>query len=352
MADENIFEKYLEKENEGWRHFYKNPKAWVYIVVGLVVIFLAGYFYKSVIVEGMSESDIKKSIQVVWAETKWIEQKGDNMQFKIVPAILFKVKNVGDRPLEFMDFEAVFEFSENGMVSEDGMLRAFKEPLNPGQTSELLTIVPFHGYQARSKETFSKDNPLWKKMQAKLFARSKGSPLARIGGLYPISQVIDWKLSGNAETSPVAKEKLDEKSLDLISSLQVVSQDSMWISKPINDKQVTIVPSITVVIKNVGKNPQKNVYFKGVFRYEDTGEVLSEGIVQGITEELKFGETADPVRIKAEFGYSASSEQSFIQANSRLKFLKVNVYAKKKDTENVLLGTYSIQPKMQSSQPY
>jgi hypothetical protein len=347
MTDENIFDKYLEKDKKGGAGFFKNSRSWVIIFTSFVAIVLAVLFYKLVIIDAMSSEEIKKSIEITWIDSNWVDKKGTIVDIKIVPVVYIKIKNTGKRPLHLLDINAVFEFEESGAVFDDGMVRVFQEPLQPGQTSDKIAIKASFGYAAKAKASFMQNKEKWKKMRVKLFARTKGSGLVRIGDIYSIKQDIEGYVDG--ATSPIEEKKdyQDEKTRELAYSLQVVKQDSLWVDKIVMAKEVVIVPSITVQVKNVGKKSLQNLYFKGDFRFENTGEGLSEGITPGLPKTLEPGATSDPIEIKADFGYSAPSNDAFIKSTPKWKLMKVHVFVKTKETEYALLGTYSIKSKIQ-----
>ncbi|MGE5343895.1 MAG: hypothetical protein ACM3SY_20685 [Candidatus Omnitrophota bacterium] len=347
MTDDNFFEKYLERDRKDKPTFFKSSKLWIFLVTLIIGIGIGVYFFKSIFMEGMSTEEIKKAVEIVYIDSKWSEKKGTPQEVKIIPSITIKVKNIGTRPLQYVDIEAVFEFEETGQVFDDGMVRLFQKPLQPGQTSDAITIKASFGYAASSRASFFNNKEKWKKMQAKLFVRSQGSGLARVGKIYPVKQEIEGYQESSPEPQTEKKEYSDEKTRELAFSLQIIHQDSLWIDKIVTAKEIIIVPSITIRVKNIGKKTLQNIYFRGVFRYENTGEILSEGITPGLSGGLNPGATSDPIEIKGDFGYSAKSNEDFIQSHSKWRQLKVNVFAKGKDTEYALLGTYPIKSRLQ-----
>lgn len=346
MSDNNLFAEHLKKKDEGLSGFLKNPKSWIILVSVVVGTILAAFFYISVILGGMSGEEVKNSIEIVWHDSKWVDKEVTPQEVKIIPTISLKIKNIGQRPLQYMDIEAVFEFEETGAVFSDGMVRILKEPLQPGEISEEILIKSLYGYAGSSRSAFMGNKKEWKKVQAKIYARSKGSGLVRIGKLYPIKQEIEGYKDPETEDSS-KKEYQNENTRELAHSIQVVDHDSMWVDKIVTAGEVIIVPSITVDVKNVGQKPLQYIYFKGVFKYEDTGEILSEGLTPGLKKPLAPGETAVEIQIKADFGYAASSKEAFIRNNQKWKRLKVNLYAKSKESDYALLAIYPIKQKIQ-----
>ena len=348
MTGNQLFEEYLEKEEAGKPGFFKKTRSWVILVSVVVGIILAVVFYKS-IAAGMTGTEVKKSTAIAWYDTTWVDKEVTPQEVKIVPAVRLKIKNVGQRPLQYMDIEAVFHVVESGEVHSDGMARIFsKKPLLPGETSEEILIKSLYGYSAKSRASFFQNKADWKKMQVRLFARASGSNLVPIGDVYPIKQVID----GYDETLPQAdempKDYPDEATRELAQAIRIVEQDSLWVDKLATAKEVIIVPSLTIEIENVGRSPLHELYFKGVFKYEDTGEVLSEGLTPALKDPLAPGETSQAIKIYADFGYAASSKEAFFKGpQTRWQFLKVNLYAKSKESAYALLGIFPIKAKIQ-----
>jgi hypothetical protein len=126
-----------------------------------------------------------------------------------------------------------------------------------------------------------------------------------------------------------------------------VEQDSIWVDKVATAKEVIIVPSISVTVKNMSDAAIDGLIFKGVFMYEETGEILSEGLSPAIRKPLAAGETSGVVSMRADFGYSATSKEAFFKNNQKWKQLKVRVFVKGKDTGYALLGTYPVKQKIE-----
>lgn len=336
MTDNNFIDKYVNKEKTS---FFSNSKSWLFLVVIIVAIVLAIVFYKTVIVGIMSPDELQKSIQIVWHETKWVEKESIPQEVKIVPCISFKIKNTGDAPLQYVDMEAVFDFEETGTNHSDGVVSILDEPLKPGDISDVITIQSMFGYAATSKAAFMKNKSEWKKMVAKIFARSRGSGLVRIGNIFPINQVIE----GYKEDEPEeAREYKSESTKELARSLQALTPEAQWIPKIVTDKEAIIVPYISFTLKNTGEKPFQYLIFKAVFRFVETGEVLSEGIVPALSEPLLPGVTGNEITVKADFGYSATSIDAFYYNLQGWKNLKVNLFARTKESEYALLGTFTV----------
>jgi hypothetical protein len=188
----------------------------------------------------------------------------------------------------------------------------------------------------------------WKKMRAKIFARAKGSGPAQIGDTYPVKQEIEG-YTPTAETKPEERtDPLAQKSFEKIGkSLQLTAVDSIWVDRIRSKEKSIIVPSITFKVKNVGDEAMEDVFFKGEFLFLDNNEKLGEGNVQALEKPLTPGETSKDVTIISELGYEAASKAAFIHNSKSWRKVKVRVFAKLKDYEYVLMGTYPIRQEIE-----
>jgi hypothetical protein len=348
MTGDQLFKEHLEKEQKGTSGLLKRPKTWAIPITVLAAIILGVVIYKS-ITSGMTGKEVIDSIAIAWHDTTWMDKEVTPQEVKIVPALRLKIKNVGQRPLKHMDIEVVFHLKETGDRFSDGMTRILsKEPLLPGETSEEILIKSLYGYTAKSRASFFQNKEAWKKMEARVFARASGSPLVSIGEKYPIKQVIEGYNQNLPSTDEMPSEYSDEPTRQVAQSIRIVEQDSLWVDKLVTAKNVIIVPSMTIEIRNVGQSPLHELYFKGIFKYEDTGEVLSEGLTPALKDPLSPGETSQPIKIYADFGYAASSKEAFFKGSQqRWRYLKVNLYAKSQESNWALLGIFPIKAKIQ-----
>ncbi len=346
MNDENIFEKYLDNQEKGFSGFFKKSKSWVLIIAVITAIVLVIAYYKIAIVGGMSAAEVKNSIRIVSTDSVWVDKAVTAQGVTIVPSIIIKVQNVGKRPLQYVDFQAVFIFDEAQSPFDDGMTNALRTPLNPGETSEPISIKSMYGYSASSKAAFLQNKDKWKKMKAKIFARSKGSGLIRIGEIYPIKQEILGLKQGEVTETPQVKEFANEATQKLAYALQLDNQSSLWVDKGMINNEIVVVPSITFQLKNLGTDDLPAITVKAVFKIESSGEPFTEGVIPEAIKKLAPGTTSLPVQLKGEYGYSVTSINSLINNSENWKSIKASLYAKTKETDYILLGTYSIQRKV------
>lgn len=174
------------------------------IIVGLAIgIVLASFLLSSC--KGVSPEELKASLEIVDVSSKWVAKTYQPWPPKLtlVPTISFRVKNVSARPLNYLNFNAIFKFRDDLENLGDNFLAAIrKEPIPPGGTSQLITLKSNFGVEGTSLAKF-KDNPQWKPVVCKLFVQSKGSIHVLLGE-YDISREIDFQ-----EPEPVGTENKD-----------------------------------------------------------------------------------------------------------------------------------------------
>ena len=185
MDDKNVLFQDISQKTP----FYKQTKFWasaITIAVGLILILV---FYKTVILDTMSEEDVARSIRIVWHDSIWLDKKGKPDEAIIVPSFTFKIKNTGSRPLQHVNFNCIFVFAEGGENLTDGYVTAIKEPLAPGETSAEIFVKGFYGYSASSKPAFIKNMANWKELKVKIYAKTKNSGQVLLG-IFPIAKKI------------------------------------------------------------------------------------------------------------------------------------------------------------------
>ncbi|HLP44342.1 MAG TPA: hypothetical protein VK469_00240 [Candidatus Kapabacteria bacterium] len=338
--NETIFKDYMG-EKKSFSYFIRQPKSWLLLFSIALAIVLAVVFYKSVILDTMTAKEVAASIEVVWHDTKWVEKESTANEVKVVPSVTFKIKNTGKRPLEYVNLEGVFEIEESGKILSDGAAQAFGDkPLQPGEVSDNILIKAFFGYSGRSKAGIM-ENKEWKQIRVKLFARTKGSSPVVIGETYPIKKEIEGL------TEKVVRNESFEK---FGKALRIVSQETIWVDRVKSAKKSIIVPSINFQVKNVGNEPIRDVIFKGEFIFQDNNEKLSEGIIEALKNPLAPGATGDVISLRSELGYEATSKEAFVKNPQNWRKVDVKIFAKQKDFEYVLLGTYPIRQEVEGVQ--
>ncbi|MFW6160246.1 MAG: hypothetical protein ACOC57_03800, partial [Acidobacteriota bacterium] len=110
----------------------------------------------------------------------------------LVPAVSFKVKNISDKPMRYINFNANFRFRDDFENLGDCFLAAIrKDPVLPGEKSDVILLKSNYGVEGKSKASF-KDNPHWKPVIVKLFVQSKGSQYVLLGE-WGIAKKIDFE---------------------------------------------------------------------------------------------------------------------------------------------------------------
>jgi len=170
-------------------------KRWMFLLGIVAVAALAVFIlYKVGAVQTMTAEELDEAIEIVDVETKWVEKYYQPWPPKLilVPAISFRVKNLTDKPLNYINFNANFRFKADYENLGDSFLAAIrKEPIPPEGLSKVITLKSNYGVEGKTKDSF-KDNPHWRIVIIKLFASSKGSQFARLGE-YEVSKKIDFE---------------------------------------------------------------------------------------------------------------------------------------------------------------
>jgi hypothetical protein len=154
-----------------------------------------------------SPEELKAAVEIMDVGSKWVAKSYQPWPPKLilVPTITFKVKNISARPLNYLNFNAIFKFRDDQENLGDNFLAAIrKDPIPPGESSQPITLKSNFGVEGKSLAQFQ-DNPQWKTVICKLFVQSKGSVHVLLGE-YEISREIDFK-----EPEPVGTEKKEEE---------------------------------------------------------------------------------------------------------------------------------------------
>ncbi len=159
-------------------------------------------------VKSMSPEELKASIEIVDVQTKWVAKTYQPWPPKltIVPSISFRLKNASAKPLNYINFNAIFKFRDDQENLGDNFLAAIrKTPVAPGEMSPVITLTSNFGVEGKSLASF-KDNFRWRTVVCKLFVQSKGSIHVPLGE-YEISRTIDFKEPEPVGTAPKQENK-------------------------------------------------------------------------------------------------------------------------------------------------
>jgi hypothetical protein len=155
-----------------------------------------------------SQEELKASIEVLDVKTVWTKKLYSPWPPKLilVPAISFRIKNISDKPLRYVNFNAIYNYEGMNQNLGDGFIPSAisRKPLNPGEVSDAFLVKSSYGVEGKNLNDI-KYNPEWKTAYAKLFAQSRGSKPVLLGE-WKISRDIDFK-----EPEPYPPTKKEEK---------------------------------------------------------------------------------------------------------------------------------------------
>jgi hypothetical protein len=142
----------------------------------------------------MSSEDLKNSVEVVDFTSAWVSKYYQPWppRLILVPQISFRIKNVGPKPLNYVNFNAVFNFKGDPENFGDAFMAAIRgKAVPPGELSPVITLRSNLGVDGKNLAGI-RDNPQWKQAEVRLFAISKGSSPVRLG-IFDVSRDIDFK---------------------------------------------------------------------------------------------------------------------------------------------------------------
>ncbi len=334
MADEgSIFERYSQ-EQRGLKYRMKQPKFWVNIFLAIAVV-SAGILIVKSCRSSWNSGQVKNSIKLAWFKTEWkqVRTRFGKEMVKIVPALSIRIKNSGTQPLQYVDFEAVFSFADSGKTHTSGYSKSLVVPLLPGDESKKIVLTGTNGYTATSIESFAKNKKFWKKLKVKLFARTKGSPPTKIGGVYNVEQTIK-KLGDGMGTD-------SSKKNPLFGMLKIESEETGWIYKSRKTGDVVVFPVIDIKVKNIGPKPIKQLVFSAIFSFEQSGDGKHSGypIYKKI---INPGSVSDTVSLRSDFGIKTPSLQSLYNNILTWEAVKVRIFVKESGFDYLYLDEFRI----------
>jgi hypothetical protein len=163
------------------------PALAILAVLGLALI-------PAACIKSTTSAELKASMEILGVETKWVSKYYQPWppRLILVPVVSFKVKNISDKPLSYINFNAIFQAWGDKENLGDCFLAAIRgTPVPPAGTSDTISLKSNLGVEAKNLAQF-KSNPAWKTYQVRLFAQSKGSPFVLLGE-YEVSKTIDFK---------------------------------------------------------------------------------------------------------------------------------------------------------------
>ena len=151
----------------------------------------------------MSSDELKGSIEVVDYTSSWVDKYYQPwpQRLILVPQISFRVKNIGAKPLTYVNFNAVYQFKGDPENFGDAFMAAIRgKAIPPGGTSDVIVLKSNLGVEGKNLAGI-RGNPEWKQAFVRLFAISKGSTPVLLG-VYDVSRDIAFK-----EPEPVEPKK-------------------------------------------------------------------------------------------------------------------------------------------------
>jgi hypothetical protein len=339
MTD-NFFEKLREEEKKARKETIKRRIFFSILLVIFAIVVI------SLMKSSMNVEDVYKSLKIVSYRTQWVDKEVTPFEISLVPAIWIKLENIGTKDVQYLQLNGRFEFCDTQKPHSSGSIALFKEPLAPGEVSEEVMIKADFGYKASSREAFIKNKDNWREMQVLIFARYQGSSFVRIGDTYKIAR----KVTGIGELGDVDSQKaLEDKkarTLDIEKSIEVISQDSIWVDKKATTKVTIIVPQLSFKIRNNGKKSYESLVFKGVFLFKNGTKLLGEGYNTAVNRVFSPKAISDELIVRSDLGYSASTKKAFFTNSFDWKEIKVRLFVKSMDTDYALLGLFPIKKKI------
>ena len=189
------------------RHLMKN-KLSRFTVPGLVVLLMLPVFMNTGCAKGISSEELKASIELVDIDTRWEKKYYQPWPPKLtlVPAISFKVKNIGPDPLRYVYFNGIFKFEGDKENLGDNFVAGIRgEAVMPGELSATITLQSFQGVEGNNLAHF-KNNPAWKTCKVRIFVKSTGAEYIPIEE-YEISRNINFKEPEPVGMEPKKKEE-------------------------------------------------------------------------------------------------------------------------------------------------
>lgn len=304
---------------------------WVLRILMLLLIAGAFVAIRSAFRDQVGPEDIENGLQIVAQDSIWVDKESEEPgKISIVPSIRFRVKNVGEKALGSLKFIGIFELIDGGEQLGDGNIVILERALEPGETSELLTITSRYGYSASSKEAFLSNAAEWKAVRVRLLARKNSAP-GKLGS-YEISR----KISG-MDSAPEPATKTQDQGV-VPSSVRLDEQVCRWMRAERDGKHI-IFPFARIRIRNIGTESLPMIIFRGEFMFEDGSQQINADY-PALKAGLGVNELSDEILIRSEYGLQADDLQDFYTNRYSWQTVKIKIYAKTAEEPFFLLGTY------------
>lgn len=150
-------------------------------------------FVQTACTKSPSAEDLKASMEILDVKTLWTKKLYSPWPPKLVlvPAISFRVKNISDQPLRYVNFNAIYKYEGMNENLGDRLLLAIRrKPLMPGEVSDVFRLESNLGVEGKNLYDI-KYNPEWKTAYVRLFVQSKTT--YALLGEWKVSRDIDFK---------------------------------------------------------------------------------------------------------------------------------------------------------------
>ena len=185
--------------------------TWVYLTTGMKLVLITAVILGNSCGPALSGDELRDAIELVDVDTVWEKKYYQPWPPKLilVPSISFRIKNVGDKPLQYIYCNAIFrQADENENLGDNFVAGIRGKKVMPGDSSDIIRMQSFLGVEGKNLAHF-KNNPAWKKVIARVFVKSKGAQYVQVGE-YDVSQKINFTEPEDV-VPPGEKKQADEK---------------------------------------------------------------------------------------------------------------------------------------------
>ena len=131
-----------------------------------------------------AEPDVTQAISATDVVTGWLDKGIVDGQNKLVPTISVKIKNSADRPLSYLQLNAVFRIVEDTEELGSKLVRvqpADSNELGPGQTAGPYNLSSDLGYSSPASRTQMLQHSQFRDAKVDLFVKHGSRQWVRLG---------------------------------------------------------------------------------------------------------------------------------------------------------------------------
>ena len=132
---------------------------------------------------------------------------------------------------------------------------------------------------------------------------------------------------------------------EIKASLELVDIQTKWVMKEYRqwpNPKLTLVPTVSFRVKNLGAEPLRYVNFNGLFKEKEAVENLGDNFLAAIRDEgVPPGGLSPVITLKSNFGVEGKTLGQF-QDNPGWKPLVVKIFVQMKGSRHVLLGEWPV----------